>query len=126
MAPGEGEQKNSRNLVTIALPRGTRGSRTARADDGDLRTTGPLRQASPQRSKNLRSFPMFALTRNLWTSRKTTGRRTSYKPHFEALERREVLSAVPLTNPAVVAVVAPADAPSPTPAGLALINSLPD
>ena len=69
---------------------------------------------------------MFALTRNLWTSRKTTGRRTSYKPHFEALERREVLSAVPLTNPAVVAVVAPADAPSPTPAGLALINSLPD
>jgi hypothetical protein len=69
---------------------------------------------------------MFALTRNLWTSRKTTGRRTSYKPHFEVLERREVLSAVPLITPAVAAVVAPADVPSPTPAGLALINSLPD
>ena len=35
---------------------------------------------------------MFALTRNLWTSRKTTGRRTSYMPRFEALERREVMS----------------------------------
>jgi hypothetical protein len=49
---------------------------------------------------------MFELTRNPWTSRKTSGRRTSYKPRFEALERREVLSV--------------------TTAGLNLINSLPD
>ena len=67
--------------------------------------------------------------RQLAGAKKRSARKPTFRPHFEALERRDLMSAlaglptVPVTGLGVAKGYAP---PSPTAAGLALINELPN
>jgi hypothetical protein len=77
--------------------------------------------------KKRKRSAMFGLNTNLFRSACNRSPKGTFKPHLEALERREVMSLVTsgiLANPPT-SVLGNFYGPQPTPAGLALINSLP-
>jgi len=73
---------------------------------------------------------MFGLAAKLFSGHKTPLRKATFKPHFETLENREVMSVASAVQAVAVNVGAfKLDTllpPQPTAAGLALINGLPD
>jgi hypothetical protein len=72
---------------------------------------------------------MFGFTKKLFSTHKKPRRQATYKPQIEVLEKRELMSVVPLPVVGTTGILASAGAflpPQPTADGLALINSLPD
>ncbi len=98
----------------------------------DLMDGVPIRHASFCLSETHRSFPMVGFASKLMSGNKTSSHKTTFRPRFEPLEERELMSATSLaagtglTNTNVNLSPGGAMGLQPTPAGLALINGLAD